>query len=80
MQQFLKTPPGMAGAGVVAAELFAKLNGKLSAEEKEYVEGAFKLWQNRILHGPISALVEDAPEPAKHTLLEAMMKLFRLER
>jgi len=25
MQQFLKTPPGMAGAGVVAAELFEQL-------------------------------------------------------
>lgn len=64
----------------ILSELFAKLNGKLSKEEKAYVEGAFKLWQNRILHGPISALAEETPEPEKHTLLEAMMKLFRLER
>lgn len=64
----------------ILSELFTKLNGKLSPEEKAYVEGAFKLWQNRILHGPISALAEETPEPTKHTLLEAMMKLFRLER
>ncbi len=64
----------------ILSELFTKLNGKLSKEEKGYVEGAFKLWQNRILHGPISALAEETPEPSKHTLLEAMMKLFRLER
>lgn len=64
----------------ILTDLFTKLNGKLSKEEKAYVEGAFKLWQNRILHGPISALAEESPEPSKHTLLEAMMKLFRLNR
>jgi glutamyl-tRNA reductase len=64
----------------IVAELMAKLNGKLSDEDRKYIEGAFKLLQNRFLHGPISALAEDMPEPSKHTLLEAMMKLFRLER
>ncbi len=64
----------------VAADLFAKLNGKLSAEDRKYIEGALKLLLNRILHGPISALADDTPEPGQHTLLEAMMKLFRLER
>jgi glutamyl-tRNA reductase len=64
----------------ILAELFAKLNGKLSKEDYEYIEGAFKLLQNRFLHGPISALAEEMAEPSKHTLLEAMMKLFRLER
>jgi glutamyl-tRNA reductase len=64
----------------ILAELFAKLNGKLSPADYEYIEGAFKLLQNRFLHGPISALAEDMPEPGKHTLLEAMRKLFRLER
>jgi glutamyl-tRNA reductase len=64
----------------ILAELMAKLNGKLSEEDRKYIEGAFKLLQNRFLHGPISALAEDVPEPSKHTLLEAMMKLFRLER
>jgi glutamyl-tRNA reductase len=64
----------------VAADLFAKLNGKLSEEDRKYIEGALKLLLNRILHGPISALAEEIAEPSKHTLLEAMMKLFRLER
>jgi glutamyl-tRNA reductase len=64
----------------ILAELMSKLNGKLSEEDRKYVEGAFKLLQNRFLHGPISALAEEMPEPSKHTLLEAMMKMFRLER
>src|SRR5205823_4942412 len=64
----------------IVADLLIKLNGKLSEEDKKYLEGAFKLLQNRFLHGPISALAEDLPEPSKHTLLEAMMKMFRLER
>lgn len=64
----------------VLSEIFAKLNGKLTEEERKYIEGGFKLWQNRILHNLISALAEEAPEPNKHTLMEAMMKLFRLER
>jgi glutamyl-tRNA reductase len=74
------TQYGDAQRKAVAAELFAKLNGKLSKEDREYIEGALKLLLNRILHGPISALAEDTPEPSRHTLLEAMMKLFRLER
>ena len=63
----------------VTAELFPKLNG-ISSADRAYIEGAFKLLLNRILHGPISALAEEMPEPSKHTLLEAMMKMFRLER
>lgn len=64
----------------VSADVLAKFNGKLSEEDKKYLEGAIKLVLNRILHGPISALAEEVPEPSKHTLREAMMKLFRLER
>jgi glutamyl-tRNA reductase len=64
----------------ILADLFAKYNGELTADQKKYIEGAFKLFQSRILHGPISALAEEVPEPSKHTLLEAMMKMFRLER
>ena len=64
----------------IVGKLLAKLNGRLTPEDRAYIEGAFKLLQNRLLHGPISALAEDLPEPSKHTLLEAMMKLFRLER
>jgi glutamyl-tRNA reductase len=64
----------------VLAELHAKFNGQFSKEQWDYIEGAIKLLQNRILHGPISALAEEVPDPSQHTLLEAMMKLFRLER
>lgn len=64
----------------IIGELFVKLNGKISKEDCDYIEGAFKLLQNRFLHGPISALAEETPEPGRHTLLEAMMKMFRLER
>jgi len=63
----------------IVAQLLAKLNGKLSEPDKAYIEGAFRLLQNKFLHGPISALAEDAPEPGSHTLLEALRKLFRLE-
>jgi glutamyl-tRNA reductase len=62
------------------ADVRAKFNGQLSKEQLEYIEGAFKLLQTRLLHGPISALAEEMAEPSKHTLLEAMMKMFRLER
>lgn len=62
------------------ADMRAKFNGQLSDKHLEYIEGAFKLLQNKLLHGPISALAEEMAEPSKHTLLEAMMKLFRLER
>jgi len=37
------------------------------------------LLQNRILHGPISALSEESHKPGGHTLLEALRKLFRIE-
>ncbi len=64
----------------VVNQLLQKLNGKLSAEEKAYVEGAFRLLQNQFLHGPISALAEETAQPAtgQHTLLDALRKLFRL--
>ncbi|MBI3410300.1 MAG: glutamyl-tRNA reductase [Planctomycetes bacterium] len=61
----------------IVTQLLARLNGKLSDEDKAYLEGAFRLLQNQFLHGPISALSEDPP--GRHTLLEALGKLFRLE-
>jgi glutamyl-tRNA reductase len=63
----------------IVAQLMQKLNGRLSDADKAYIEGAFRLLQNQFLHGPISALAEDAHEPNRHTLLEALRKLFRLE-
>jgi glutamyl-tRNA reductase len=64
-------------------KLRAKLNGKLSDADLQYIEGAFRLFQNQVLHGPISALaeeVENAPaHPHGHSLLDALRKLFRLK-
>jgi glutamyl-tRNA reductase len=66
----------------VLKNLFARLNGRLTDDDRQYIEGAFRLLQNQFLHGPISALTEEtkAPidNPAGHTLLDALRKLFRL--
>ncbi len=59
-------------------QLLAKLNGKLSAADKAYLEGAFRLFQNQLLHGPIDALREASKEGDNATLVEAVRKLFRL--
>jgi glutamyl-tRNA reductase len=60
--------------------LFGRLNGKLSDADREYIEGAFRRFQNQILHGPISALSEEPHgDSGGHTLLEALRKLFRLQ-
>lgn len=64
----------------IVGQLMAKLNGRLTAEDRTYIEGAFKLLQNQFLHGPISALAEETHgEAGRHTLLEALRKLFRME-
>jgi glutamyl-tRNA reductase len=64
----------------IVTQLMAKLNGRLSAEDRAYIEGAFKLLQNQFLHGPISALAEETHGDAgRHTLLEALRKLFRMQ-
>jgi glutamyl-tRNA reductase len=63
----------------VVDPLLAKLDGKLTAAEKEYLAGAFKLFQNRLLHGPIAALQDASREETSHgTLIEAVKRLFRL--
>ena len=62
--------------------LFGRLNGRLSEEDRRYIEGAFRLLQNQFLHGPISALTEEThagTHAAGHTLLDALRKLFRLQ-
>lgn len=63
----------------VVGPLMTKLNGKLTDAEKAHIEGAFRLLQNKILHGPIAALQEAHKEGHGHTLLEALRKLFRLK-
>jgi glutamyl-tRNA reductase len=64
----------------VVQEVMARLNGKLTAEERAFLEKAFQRYQNQVLHGPISALTEEPIESASggHTLLDALRKLFGL--
>lgn len=62
----------------IVRQLMDRLNGKLSEDDRAYVEGAFRLLQNQFLHGPISALTEEAHAGGSPTLLEALRKLFRL--
>ncbi len=64
---------------LVVEDLMAHLNGAVGPEDRARIEYAFRKLQNQFLHGPISALAEEAPEPGRHTLLEALRKMFRLE-
>jgi glutamyl-tRNA reductase len=63
----------------IVTDLMPKLNGKLTEADRGQIEGAFRLLQNQILHGPISALTAEGHESGRHTLLEALRKLFSLE-
>ena len=63
----------------VLGPLLDKLNGKLTDADKAYVEGAFRLFQNKLLHGPIAALHEASREGHSGGLREALMKLFGLK-
>ena len=63
----------------VLNQLMPKLNGKITAEERKAIEYHFRLFQSKLLHGPIAALQEASREGQSGTLLEALKKLFRLE-
>jgi glutamyl-tRNA reductase len=63
----------------IVAQLLQRLNGRLNDEDRAYIEGAFRLYQNQCLHGPISTLADEASEGGHHTLLDALRKLFHLE-
>jgi glutamyl-tRNA reductase len=63
----------------IVAQLLAKLNGKFDEADRARIEGAFRLLQNKLLHGPITALADEPAGEPRHTLLEALRKLFRLE-
>ncbi len=63
---------------VVVKNLLGRLNGKLTDADRSYIEGAFQLFANQLLHGPIDALREASAEGTNNTLLEAVRKLFRL--
>ena len=63
----------------VVGPLLEKLNGKLSEADRAWLEGAFRLFQNKLLHGPIAALQEASREGHGGGLREALMKLFGLK-
>jgi glutamyl-tRNA reductase len=63
----------------VVRHLADRLGNRVSPKDWETIEGAFRLFQNQILHGPISALSEEAHEGAGQALLDALRKLFRLQ-
>jgi glutamyl-tRNA reductase len=56
----------------------ARLNGKLSEQDKQVISGALRLLQNKLLHAPIAALQEEVRQ-GRGGLLEALVKLFRLK-
>ncbi len=62
----------------VVTQLLDKMNGKLTDADKAFIEGAFRLFQNRLLHGPIAALHEASRE-GHSGLREALRKLFGLK-
>ena len=62
----------------IVGQIVSKLNGRLTAEDIAYIEKAFRLFQNKLLHGPISALSEELTETSHHTLRDALHKLFGL--
>jgi glutamyl-tRNA reductase len=63
----------------IVAQLLQRLDGRLSDADRAFIEGAFRLFQNQCLHGPMATLAEEAAEGGHQTLLEALRKLFRLE-
>jgi glutamyl-tRNA reductase len=64
----------------IEKQLLDRLNGQVSEADRQHILGALRLFQNQVLHGPISALAEETHAASgEHTLLEALRKLFRLE-
>jgi glutamyl-tRNA reductase len=65
---------------VIEQELLRRINGQITDADRKYIQGALRLFQSQMLHGPISALAEESrAQHGDHTLLEALRKLFRLE-
>lgn len=61
----------------IVRDVMARLNGKLTDEDRRYVEIAFAKLQSQLLHGPIAALADESPSGGGG-LVEALRKLFRL--
>ena len=62
----------------IVGPLLSKLNGRLTDDDKKYIAGAFRLFQNKLLHNPKAALQEASREGEARTMLEAVRKLFGL--
>lgn len=62
----------------VVGGLMPKLNGKLSDDDRKAIEYAFKLFQSKVLHGPIAALQDASKEGHAGTFAEVVKKVFRL--
>lgn len=63
----------------VLEPLLSRLNGKLTDKDRQDIEAAFRLYQNKLLHGPITALGEATREGHGPAFLEAVRRLFRLD-
>lgn len=59
--------------------LLGRLNGKLTEKDRKDIEAAFRLYQNKLLHGPITALGDATREGGGPALLEAVRRLFGLD-
>jgi glutamyl-tRNA reductase len=64
----------------VVKHVLSRLRGKLSDADCDATEKAFSRFQNHLLHGPIRAITEETHAGAArdYTLVEALLKLFRL--
>jgi len=62
----------------IVDQLLSKLNGKYNEADRATIEGAFRLFQNQLLHPPIDELREASKEGSSASLLEAIRRLFRL--
>lgn len=63
----------------VLEPLLGRLNGKLTEKDRQDIEAAFRLYQNKLLHAPITALGEATREGGGPAMLEAVRRLFRLD-
>jgi len=63
----------------VVGPLLEKFDARLNDADREWIEGAFRLFQNRLLHGPIAALQEASKEGHSAGLRDALMRLFGLK-
>lgn len=63
----------------VVANMFSKLRGKFSDADRAFVEKAFQVFQQRMLNAPIDALRESSKDGTSAGMIDALVKLFRLD-